>query len=153
MCPVRMAFRMMDYMTKGNMDNMAIKQFQKTIRQLLENLQLLEAAFDEANVCLADAGLKEVTLPKLEDIPLTNMTPAEQPAMVSQQVIVNKTEYPDSLEMGTPSKGGFKIYVDLMDENVCKTKLDRALVKLQEAKEGYDKIVNGAPKTPPELGR
>lgn len=42
---------------------------------------------------------------------------------------LHKTENPDSLEIGTPSKGGaIKIYCDFINPELCKTKIDNAVI-------------------------
>jgi hypothetical protein len=41
---------------------------------------------------------------------------------------LHKTENPDSLEIGTPSKGGaIKVYCDFMQPDICKQKIDNAI--------------------------
>lgn len=41
---------------------------------------------------------------------------------------LHKTENPDSLEIGTPSKGGaIKVYCDFANEDACKIKIDNAI--------------------------
>ena len=41
---------------------------------------------------------------------------------------LHKTENPDSLEIGTPSRGGpIKIYCDFTNTEACKIKIDNAI--------------------------
>jgi len=41
---------------------------------------------------------------------------------------LHKTENPDSLEIGTPSKGGaIKIYLDFLNVDAAKIKIDNAI--------------------------
>jgi len=41
---------------------------------------------------------------------------------------LHKTENPDSIEIGTPSKGGaIKVYCDFMNIETCKAKIDNAI--------------------------
>jgi len=46
----------------------------------------------------------------------------------------------DSLEIGSPSKGGaIKVYVDFKNEEECKRKIDAALMHRAYLKEQFDK--------------
>jgi len=67
---------------------------------------------------------------------------------IEEQVHIQRTENPDSLEIGSPSKGGVKVYGNFADEKAFRDKMLTALALLKEAKDNYDglnkPVVTGA---------
>lgn len=55
--------------------------------------------------------------------------------------VVNVTENPDSLEIGSPSKGGVKVYGDFNNKQAFSDKLNVAMELLAQAKAKYDELL------------
>ena len=60
---------------------------------------------------------------------------------MEEQIVVNKTQYPDSMEFGTPSKGGaWKVYINASDMEDSKQRIDN-MVTLVKIGQDKDKIL------------
>lgn len=60
---------------------------------------------------------------------------------MEEQTIIYKTERPDSLEIGTPSKGGvLKVYFNAADKEQGKMLVDNALAVLKHANESREVV-------------
>ena len=54
--------------------------------------------------------------------------------MTTEQVVVNKTQWPDSMEFGTPSTGAFKVYLNAGDKDEAKVRIENMIELFQYGK-------------------
>ena len=60
---------------------------------------------------------------------------------MEEQIVVSKTQYPDSMEFGTPSKGGaWKVYINASDMDDSKQRIDNMVILVQRGQE-KDKVL------------